>query len=117
MPGPSATPIDAAEAASRPRRRLPPLNALRAFEATGRHGSFTSAARELHVTPAAVSQQVRMLEAILGRPLFDRRPRRLQLTAEGAALLPGVQDGLRRFGEAVSAALAAPYQSRSSITK
>ena len=98
--------IDPVSPARRPPpapKRLPPLNALRAFEVTGRHGSFTKAAEELNVTPAAVSQQVRLLEAILGKPLFERLPKHLQLTAEGAALLPGVQDGFRRIGEAVNA--------------
>jgi LysR family glycine cleavage system transcriptional activator len=54
-------------------RRLPPLNALRAFEAAGRHLSLTKAAEELHVTPAAVSHQVKALEDYLGVQLFRRR--------------------------------------------
>jgi len=87
-------------------RRLPPLNALRAFEVAGRRGSFTRAAEELGVTPAAVSQQVRLLEAILNQPLFERLPKQLQLTPAGAALLPGLLDGFRRIGEAVNAAFA-----------
>jgi len=97
-------------------RRLPPLNALRAFEVTGRHGSFTRAAEELSVTPAAVSQQVRLLEAILGHPLFERLPKQLQLTPAGAALLPGLQDGFRRIGEAVNGAFAGAEEHRLQVS-
>jgi LysR family glycine cleavage system transcriptional activator len=99
-----------------PGRRLPPLNALRAFEVTGRHGSFTRAAEELYVTPAAVSQQVRLLEAILGQSLFDRLPKQLQLTAAGSALLPGLLDGFRRIGEAVNAAVASDEEHRLQVS-
>lgn len=63
--------------------RLPPLNALRAFEAAARHLSFKRAASELHVTPGAVSQQVKALEDQLGTPLFERIHNGLILTAEG----------------------------------
>lgn len=69
------------------RYRLP-LNALRAFEASARHLSFTRAGLELNVTQAAVSQQVRLLEEQLGLVLFTRLPRGLALTDEGLALLP-----------------------------
>lgn len=69
------------------RHRLP-LNALRAFEASARHLSFTRAGLELNVTQAAVSQQVRLLEEQLGLELFIRLPRGLALTDEGLALLP-----------------------------
>ncbi|HGN1706363.1 TPA: LysR substrate-binding domain-containing protein [Providencia rettgeri] len=69
------------------RHRLP-LNALRAFEASARHLSFTRAGLELNVTQAAVSQQVRLLEEQLGLELFIRLPRGLALTDEGFALLP-----------------------------
>ncbi|SUC34129.1 HTH-type transcriptional activator AmpR [Providencia rustigianii] len=69
------------------RHRLP-LNALRAFEASARHLSFTRAGMELNVTQAAVSQQVRLLEEQLGLELFIRLPRGLALTDEGSALLP-----------------------------
>ncbi len=65
------------------RRRLPPLNGLRAFEAAARHMRLTGAARELNVTQAAVSQQIKRLERHLNRPLFDRLPRSLQLTILG----------------------------------
>ena len=81
--------------------RLPPLNALRAFEAAARHLSFKNAARELHVTPGAVSHQVKLLEESLGIPLFRRLTRALELTPEGQALLPKVQEGLRNLAEAV----------------
>ena len=59
-------------------RRLPSLNALRAFEAAARHGSFVRAADELAVTPAAISQQIRLLEEDLGVSLFRRLPRGLE---------------------------------------
>jgi DNA-binding transcriptional LysR family regulator len=70
------------------RSRLPPLNGLRAFEAAARLGSFAAAAAELGVTPGAVSQQVRALEARLGACLFERRPQSLAPTAAARALLP-----------------------------
>ncbi|HAS1121640.1 TPA: LysR family transcriptional regulator, partial [Enterobacter cloacae] len=69
------------------RARLP-LNALRAFEASARYLNFTKAGLELHVSQAAVSQQVRTLEQMLGVALFTRVPRGLQLTDEGLHLLP-----------------------------
>ncbi|MDA0998687.1 MAG: transcriptional regulator GcvA [Proteobacteria bacterium] len=69
-------------------RRLPPLNGLRAFEAAARHLSFTRAAEELHVTQAAISHQIKSLEAQLGLMLFQRRNRRLILTEPGQTLLP-----------------------------
>jgi len=68
-------------------RRLPPLNALRAFEAAARHLSFTKAAAELHVTEAAISHQVKLLEEDLAAKLFQRLTRRLLLTDDGQALL------------------------------
>lgn len=73
------------------RRRLPSLNWLRAFEAAARHTSFAGAAKELGVTPAAISQQVKQLEDWLGTPLFDRLPRRLVLTDAGVGYLPVVR--------------------------
>src|SRR5262245_6266978 len=72
---------------------LPPLNALRAFEAAGRHLSITKAASELHVTPAAVSHQVKSLEDYLGMPLFRRVGNALFLTDAGQACLPGLRAG------------------------
>ena len=74
-----------------------PLNAMRAFEASARHLSFTRAALELHVTQAAVSAQVKNLEARLGTPLFRRLPRGLALTDEGQALLPLLTDSFERM--------------------
>lgn len=68
--------------------KLPPLTALRTFEAAARHGSFTRAADELHVTQSAVSRQIRTLEEDLGVPLFRRGHRKVRLTADGARLLP-----------------------------
>ena len=65
--------------------KLPPLTALRAFEATARRLSFTAAADELHVTQSAVSRQVRILEAHLEQKLFVRLTRRIELTRAGAA--------------------------------
>lgn len=80
-------------------RRLPPLNALRAFEAAARHLSFKKAAGELHITPAAISQQVRALEDHVGRPLFRRITRGLTLTEAGAAAAPLLTEGLDRMAE------------------
>ena len=74
-----------------------PLNALRAFEAAGRHSSFTNAAIELSVTPAALSHQVKALEQRLGATLFRRLPRGLALTDEGRALMPVLTDGFDRI--------------------
>ena len=71
--------------------RLPPLNWLRAFEASARALSFTAAAQELHMTQSAVSQQIKSLENALGRTLFNRRVRGLELTDEGRGYLPTVQ--------------------------
>jgi LysR family glycine cleavage system transcriptional activator len=84
-------------------RSIPPLNALRAFEAAGRHLSFTRAADELHVTSAAVGQQVRSLEALLGVQLFLRHNRSLVLTEAGLALLPGLSDVFYRLVEVLEA--------------
>lgn len=71
---------------------LPPLTWLRAFEAAARHLSFTQAAAELNPTQSAVSQHVRSLEAFLGRELFIRRTRALQLTEAGSSYLPTVRE-------------------------
>jgi len=79
--------------------KLPPLNWLRAFEASARHLSFTGAARELNVTQAAVSQKVKALEQHLGCQLFHRLPRSLQLTATGEAYLPAVRDAFITIAE------------------
>jgi DNA-binding transcriptional LysR family regulator len=71
-------------------RRLPSLNGLRAFEAAARLGSFVAAGEELHVTQAAISRMVRLLEERLGFKLFDRMPNGLALTPQGRALQPGL---------------------------
>lgn len=76
-----------------------PLNALRAFEASARHLSFTRAAVELCVTQAAVSHQVKQLETRLNVTLFKRLPRGLMITAEGEALLPVLRDGFDRMAD------------------
>jgi len=81
-------------------RRLPPLNALRAFEAAARLGSFSAAAQELRVTDSAVSQQVRTLERYLGTRLFKRLPRGLLLTELGGTYLPVLTAGFDRLSEA-----------------
>jgi len=82
--------------------RLPPLNALRAFEAAARHLSFKRAAEELSVTPTAISHQIRTLEAYLGCALFRRLTRALALTEQGEALLPQVREGMDCFAGAVA---------------
>jgi LysR family glycine cleavage system transcriptional activator len=81
---------------------LPPLTALRAFEAAARHLNFKSAASELGVTPTAISHQIRLLEEHCRQPLFRRRPRPLALTAAGERLFPIVRDGLAKFATAFS---------------
>jgi len=78
-------------------RRLPPLNALRAFEAAGRHLSFTKAADELAVTQAAISHQVKALEETLGIQLFRRFNRRLMLTDAGQRYLPALSEAFERI--------------------
>ncbi len=83
-------------------RRLPPLNALRAFEAAARHLSFTKAAEELYVTQAAISHQVKALEEALGVQLFRRLNRRLMLTDAGQLYLPALTEAF----DAIDAATA-----------
>src|ERR1043166_9489130 len=78
-------------------RRLPPLNALKAFEAAARSESFTRAAEELHVTQGAVSHQVKALEATLGLKLFNRDHQRLTFTETGRDYLAVVRDALDRI--------------------
>jgi LysR family glycine cleavage system transcriptional activator len=82
--------------------RLPPLNALRAFVVAAKHLSFSKAAAELFVTPAAVSQQVRQLEEHLGCALFRRGPRNLMLTDEGQACLPGLNAAFEGLAQALA---------------
>ncbi len=87
-----------------PTSRLPPLNALRAFEAAARHLSLTRAAEELGVTQAAVSHQVKGLEETLGVKLFNRLTRALALTPAGAALAPELEGAFVRIASAVERA-------------
>lgn len=82
--------------------KMPPLNALRAFEAAARHLSLTKAARELNVSSGAVSHQIRALEALLGIELFERRVRAIALTPAAKLLYPGVQQGFLQIHEAVA---------------
>ena len=79
-----------------------PLNALRTFEAVASRLSFTRGAEALHVSPAAVSSQIRALEERLSQPLFHRKGRQVSLTKAGRRLLPGVQRGLTELRQAVS---------------
>ena len=81
--------------------RLPPLNALKAFEVTARHLSVKKAAVELNVTPAAVSHQIRALEENLGVQLFLRHNRALQLTEAARACLPRLREGFDNLAQAV----------------
>lgn len=83
-------------------RRLPPLNALRAFEAAARHLSFTKAAEELFVTQAAISHQIKALEETLGVRLFRRYNRRLELTQAGRGYLPPLSDAFDMMAIATS---------------
>ena len=85
------------------KRTLLPLNALRVYDAAARHLSFTKAADELAVTPAAVGQQIRALEDHLGTVLFRRTSKGLELTEEGCAGLDSLRDGFLRFEESVAA--------------
>ena len=84
--------------------RLPPLTALRAFDAAARHMSFARAADELNVTPAALSFQIKSLEEHLGQPVFRRLNRAVELTEAGRTLAPGCADGFATLGRAWRAA-------------
>ncbi|KJG83525.1 transcriptional regulator, partial [Yersinia pestis subsp. microtus bv. Ulegeica] len=81
-------------------KRLPPLNALRAFDAAARHLSFTKAAEELFVTQAAVSHQIKSLEDFLGLKLFRRRNRSLLLTEEGQSYYLDIKEIFTSINEA-----------------
>ncbi len=96
--------------------RLPPLNALRSFEAAARHLSFTRAAEELFVTQAAISHQIKALEQDLGVPLFRRLNRALTLTDEGQALLPYVKNAFDQLTTGVRALEDIRTSGRLSIT-
>lgn len=98
------------------RRSLPPLNALRAFEVAGRTLNFRAAADELGVTQGAVAQQVRLLEDHLGLQLFQRLPRGLSLTAQGAFYLAGVSRAFDGLTEATAQLNARPATVTISVT-
>src|SRR5688500_803273 len=83
--------------------RLPPLSAIRAFEAAGRHENFSRAADELGLTQAAISYQVRQLEDRVGRPLFVREKGRVRLSDTGRRLLPALTSGFGAIAEAFAA--------------
>src|SRR5688500_18385440 len=92
------------------RGRLP-LTALRSFEAAGRHLSFSRAAEELFVSQAAISRQVRELEALIGRPLFNRLHRRVELTDAGTSLLTSLTASFDDIDRRLSEILARQPQS------
>ncbi len=87
--------------------RLPPLKALHAFEAAARHMSFQKAAKELHVTPAALSYQIKLLESSLSVKLFVRKTRAVALTAAGESLYPDVKRGFGSFADGIKKVTAA----------
>src|SRR3712207_3570108 len=95
--------------------KLPPMSAVRVFEAAARHQSFTRAAEELGMTQAAVSYQIRMLEDRVGTPLFTRLPRQVVLTAKGRQLAPAVTEAFEALRDAFSG-LEEAVQSVLSIT-
>ncbi|MFC6689000.1 LysR substrate-binding domain-containing protein [Jhaorihella thermophila] len=102
-----------------PQNPLPPLGWLRTFEAAARHLSFTGAARDLNMTQSAVSQQIKSLESYLGRPLFHRRPRALELTEAGITYLPVVREAFRtliRGTRAVTGDTAGAVRVQSNLT-
>lgn len=98
------------------RRRLPPLNALRAFESAARHLNFSRAADELSVTPGAVSQQIQNLEDYVGAPLFRRTPKGLLLTDAAQTALPALREAFDRLAEAASLLTAAVDGRRLTLT-
>lgn len=94
--------------------QLPPLRALRAFIVVARTLSFSKAARELHVTPAAVTHQIKLLEDLLGVQLLHRTKRSVALTAAGSAALPDLEAGFQRLTEGI--AKLAPQKGRDRIS-
>lgn len=96
--------------------RLPPLTALRAFDAAARHMSFSKAAAELNVTPAALSFQIKSLEEHLQAPLFRRLNRAVELTEAGKALAPGASDGFTVLASAWRAAKRTVDQTSLTVT-
>src|SRR6266567_41408 len=97
-------------------RKLPPLTELRAFEAAARHLSFKLAATELHVTPTAISHQIKLLERYCGKTLFRRRPRPLKLTTAGEQLFPVIRDGFETFADVLGTVRAGAVGGRLRIT-
>ncbi len=95
-------------------QRLPPLNALRTFEAVARLKSFTKASDELSVTRAAVSHQIKNLEEYVGFPLFERHTRSISLTPAGEVALPKLREGFNNISDAVH--LMTSHQSNENIT-
>ncbi len=98
------------------RRRLPPLNALRAFEAAARPLNFSRAADELAVTPGAVSQQIQNLEDYIGAALFRRTPKGLLLTDGAQTALPALREAFDRLAEAASLLNAGPDGRRLTVS-
>lgn len=98
------------------RSRLPPLPALRAFEAVARRSSFKQAAAELSVTPTAVSHQIRQLETYLQKRVFDRTPRSVTLTADGAALYEVTRSGFEAIAEVVASIRGAAGSTRLTLS-
>lgn len=88
-------------------RRLPPLNALRAFEVTGRHVSFAKAAEELFVTPGAISRQIKLLEEVLGLELFERTGRNLRISEEAREYAIALGDAFEQINHATNQLLTA----------
>lgn len=93
-------------------RRLPPLNALRAFEAAARAGSYVTAAKEIGVSPAAISQQVRNLERFLDKRLFTRLNNRVVLTDAGQAIFSGTTEALQSIAAVTEQTLTGTTRSR-----
>ncbi len=96
------------------RKRLPPLKALKAFEAAARLGSFARAAQELFVTQTAISHQIKLLEEHLGCLLFERLPNGLALTPQGDAIYPSISAGFEHF-EAAMTLLPRPAQAAAQV--
>lgn len=97
-------------------RRLPPLAALRAFEAAARHLSFKLAAAELGVTPTAISHQIRLLEETLKLPLFERQVRSVALTPAAQQLYPVLRDGFDAFARALDNLVSPPRRRRLTLS-
>jgi len=96
-------------------RHLPPLNSLKNFEAAGRLLSFTLAAKELNVTQAAVSHQIKVIEDYLGVALFGRYPRKLVLTEQGKTLLPEITGVFDKLSNAISGVCQEPLSKMVSV--